>query len=222
MSKQKRAPKQYVVQDVYFQEAKKQGYRARSAFKLIEIQEQYHFIKPGMQICDIGCFPGSFIQVIARIVGPEDLIVGIDIQKTKSLGRPNVHLLQQSILEYDAVRNFCEGLGVKEFDVITSDIAPNTTGITGVDQYRSIELNFAILDFAKTFLKTGGDLLLKVLIGEDIQDLITPIKQQYTTLRRMKPKACRERSFEEYFLCEGKKEVVPVIEIPAPLESSDV
>ncbi len=81
----KRSPKQYVVQDVYFHEAKKQGYRARSAFKLLEIQEAFDIIKPGMQVCDIGCFPGSFLQVIARILGPEDPIVGIDIQKTKSL-----------------------------------------------------------------------------------------------------------------------------------------
>lgn len=88
--------------------------------------------------------------------------------------------------------------------MITSDIAPATTGMTGVDQYRSVELNLAILEVAKKFLKPGGTLILKVFVGEDIHDLIGPIKKSFKKLSRMKPKACRDRSFEEYFICQGK------------------
>ena len=89
---------------------------------------------------------------------------------------------------------------------MTSDIAPSTTGMPGgVDQYRSVELNLAIVNVADAYLKKGGNLLLKVFVGEDIQDLITPIKEKYRELKRFKPRACRDRSFEEYFVCIGKK-----------------
>ena len=92
-----------------------------------------------------------------------------------------------------------------EFDLITSDIAPATTGMTGVDQYKSVELNLAILEVAKVFLKKDATLVLKVFVGEDVNDLIKSIKQQFKKLSRFKPKACRDRSFEEYFICQGKK-----------------
>lgn len=196
---------QYVVQDKWFLEAKKQGYRARSAFKLLEIQETYDIIKPGMNILDIACAPGSFLQAISRIIKEDGMVVGVDIQKVKSLGKPNVKILQGDIFDAPKIAEFCAGLGIQQFDLVTSDIAPNTTGMKGVDQYRSIELNIAILEFADKWLKTGGNVVLKVFVGEDIQELITPIKQRYTTLRRCKPAACRDRSFEEYFVCMGKK-----------------
>jgi 23S rRNA U2552 (ribose-2'-O)-methylase RlmE/FtsJ len=91
------------------------------------------------------------------------------------------------------------------FDLMTSDIAPSTTGITGVDQYRSIELNIAVLEIADALLKKNGDLVLKVFIGEDIDELVRAIKTRFLKLSRFKPKACRDRSFEEYFICLGKK-----------------
>lgn len=132
--------------------------------------------------------------------------MGIDIQKIDpNFGFPNIHLLQESIFEYEKIRVFLESLEIGQFDLITSDIAPATTGMTGIDQYRSVELNLAILDVARVFLKPGGALVLKVFVGEDVEDLIAPIKQQYAKLSRFKPKACRDRSFEEYFVCIGKK-----------------
>ena len=101
----------------------------------------------------------------------------------------------------DEVRSFSE---FPQFDAITSDIAPSTTGMTGVDQYKSVELNLAILDVAEVFLKKWWTLILKVFVWEDILDLIHPIKEKYKKLSRFKPKACRDRSFEEYFICIGK------------------
>ena len=77
--------------------------------------------------------------------------------------------------------------------------------MTGVDQYRSVELNLAILTVAEKFLKTGGNLLLKVFVGEDVNDLVFPLKRAFKELKRTKPRACRDRSFEEYFVCLGKK-----------------
>lgn len=159
-----------------------------------------------MNVLDVASAPGSFLQVIAKIVGQQGKVVGIDIQKIDpNFGFPNIHLLQESIFEYEKIRVFLESLGIGQFDLITSDIAPPTTGMTGIDQYRSIELNLAILDVAKVFLRPGGALVMKVFVGEDIEDLIAPVKEQYAKLSRFKPKACRDRSFEEYFVCIGKK-----------------
>lgn len=222
-------PKHYQVRDPYFIKAKKLGYRARSAFKLLEIQEKYNLIKPGMNVLDVGAAPGSFLQVIAKIVGQKWKVVGIDIQKIDpNFGYGNIFLLQESIFEYEKIKNFLESINlngqwakksdnfVKEnaensdsvehqFDLITSDIAPSTTGITGLDQYKSVELNLAILEVAKIFLKKDATLILKVFVGEDVGDLIGPVKANFKKLSRFKPKACRDRSFEEYFICQWKK-----------------
>ena len=197
--------KPFIVKDPYFEKAKQLGYRARSAFKLLEIQEKFDLIHPGMCVLDVASAPGSFIQVISKIVGEAGRVIGVDIQTIKSFGQKNISFLQASIFEYEKIHAFIRERDIEKFDVITSDIAPNTTGITGVDQYRSIELNIAILDVADEFLKKWWNLVLKVFVGEDIQDLITPIKQRYSKLSRFKPHACRDRSFEEYFICQWKR-----------------
>lgn len=197
--------KPFIVKDPYFEKAKQLWYRARSAFKLLEIQEKYNLIHPGMCVLDVASAPGSFIQVISKIIGDTGRIIGVDIQSIQSFGRPNISFLKASIFDYDTVHKFIRDRDITHFDVITSDIAPNTTGMTGVDQYRSIELNIAILDVADEFLKKWGTVILKVFVWEDIQDLITPIKQKYKKLSRFKPNACRDRSFEEYFICQWKK-----------------
>jgi len=196
--------KAFVVQDKYFLEAKKLGFRARSAFKLLEIQEKFNLIKPGFNILDIGAAPGSFLQVIRKIIWETWKIVWIDIQKIAKLPFNNIFLIEESIFETEKIVAELEKIWIKQFDLITSDIAPSTTGQSGVDQYRSVELNLAILDVADIFLKKWGNLVLKVFIWEDVDDLVRPIKKRYKTLRRIKPRACRDRSFEEYFVCLGK------------------
>jgi 23S rRNA (uridine2552-2'-O)-methyltransferase len=193
------------VQDKYFHEAKRLGYRARSAFKLLEIEERYQIIKPGMKALDLASAPGSFLQVLCKKVGTEGFVVGVDIQKIVALGYPNVKTFQENVLEHDKIAACFATVGIEQFDLITSDIAPNTTGLTGVDQYRSIELNLSILEIGDRFLKKGGNTILKVFVGEDVDELVGPIKSRYAKLQRMKPKACRDRSFEEYFICLGKK-----------------
>ncbi|EKE28945.1 MAG: hypothetical protein ACD_2C00263G0011 [uncultured bacterium (gcode 4)] len=204
MSTKKRKPWSFVVQDRYFMEAKRLGYRARSAFKLLEVQEKFNIIKPGFSVLDVWAAPGSFLQVIYKIVWNDAKIVWIDIQKIEPLPYQNLTLIQESIFEYDKLKAIFEEMQLKQFDLITSDIAPSTTGQTWVDQYRSVELNLAIVDFADVFLKKWWSLLLKVFVWEDVNDLIFPIKKKYKDLKRFKPKACRDRSFEEYFVCMNK------------------
>ena len=198
--------KPFIVHDPYFEKAKKLWYRARSAFKLLEIQEKYGIIQSQMNVLDIASAPWSFLQVIAKIVWEKGKVVGIDIQKIDpNFGFPNIFLLQEDIFEFENIRRYLDTLNIGQFDLITSDIAPSTTGMTWVDQYRSVELNLAILEVAKIFLKSGGNLVLKVFVGEDVNDLVLPLKEHFKKVSRIKPKACRDRSFEEYFVCKEKK-----------------
>ncbi len=203
----KKRPDPYVMHDKYFQMAKKEGYRARSVYKLKEIQEQFELVQEGMDICDIGAAPGSFIQFMKKIIRDTGNIVGIDLKPIDKYSQSNINTLVHDIFEFETLKPRVEELigAGKQFDLITSDIAPNTTGHKDVDQYASVELNIAILGFADVFLKTGGNLLLKVFKGEDFRDLTQEIQKRYTKFTEYKPFACRDRSFEEYVICFGKK-----------------
>ena len=171
----------------------------------MEIDDQHHIIKPGMTVLDLASAPWSFLQVLARRVGPDGKVFGADIQEIKPLWKHNVFVTVGDVFQRETIDALLLKHDISHVDLITSDIAPNTTGMTGVDQYRSIELNLAILDIADTYLKPHANLLLKVFVWEDVNDLIVPIKAKYKTLKRCKPQACRDRSFEEYFLCLDKK-----------------
>ena len=151
----KKRPDPYVMHDKYFQLAKREGYRARSVYKLKEIQEQFELVTENMDICDIGAAPGSFIQFMKKIIRDTGNIVGIDLKPIDKYSQTNINTLVHDIFEFETLKPRVEELiGVgKQFDLITSDIAPNTTGHKDVDQYASVELNIAILGFADVFLK---------------------------------------------------------------------
>lgn len=199
----KKRPAPYVMHYKYFQLAKSQGYRARSVYKLKEIQEQFDIIHPDMNVCDIGAAPGSFIQYIKEILRDTGIIVGIDLKPIDKYSQSHIHTFQHDIFEYETlIPKIEEILGKnKQFDLITSDIAPNTTGRKDIDQYASVELNIEILKFADIFLERGGNLLLKVFKGEDFRDLTLEIEKRYAKFTEYKPFACRDRSFEEYVIC---------------------
>ena len=203
----KKRPAPYIMHDKYFQLAKREGYRARSVYKLKEIQENFELVVEGMDICDIGAAPWSFIQFMKKIIRDTWNIVGIDLRPIDKYSQSNINTLVHDIFEFDTLKPRVEELigAGKQFNLITSDIAPNTTGHKDVDQYASVELNIAILGFADVFLKTGGNLLLKVFKGEDFRDLTQEIQKRYTKFTEYKPFACRDRSFEEYVICFGKK-----------------
>ena len=138
-------------------------------------------------------------------MGNDGLVIGFDLTPIERFGHQNVHVFQADVREPESIAPALTSLGVTSVPVVTSDIAPATTGQSDVDQYRSIELNLAVMEFADRWLAKGGTLILKVFIGEDVGDLIRPIKDRYRQLRRVKPRACRDRSFEEYFVCLDKK-----------------
>lgn len=203
----KKKPAPFILQDDYFKKAKKEGYRARSVYKLKEIQEQFELIKPGMDVCDVWAAPWSFIQYIKNIIKDTGQIVGIDIKPIEKYTQPNINTIVHSIFEFDTLQPKVEEFiwVWNKFDLITSDIGPNTTWRKDVDQFASVELNISIIEFADHFLKKWWNLLLKVFKWEDFFLLSRVIKDHFETFTEYKPLACRDRSFEEYVICWNKK-----------------
>ncbi|MFA6296918.1 MAG: RlmE family RNA methyltransferase [Patescibacteria group bacterium] len=216
----------YQFQDYYFELAKQKGYNARSVFKLQEIQEKYRIIKPNHYILDIGCFPGSFLQILSTWVGKNGKVVGFDIKKTKDLGLENVITFVADVNDLENVREQLDNLANKQknnktrkqevvnqsnlsnksnisnqFNVIISDIAPNTSGHPEYDQYQSILLNEKVIELAKTNLKDGGNMILKIFQGSDFNEFLAKLKKSFKKVKIFKPKASRARSSEMYLLC---------------------
>ncbi len=206
-TKKQKKPAPFQLHDDYFKKAKAEWYRARSVYKLIELQDKFELIKPWMNICDVWAAPGSFIQYIKKIIKDTGQIVWIDLKPIDKYTQSNINTIVHSIFNFDTLRPKVEQFIWKsqKFDLITSDIWPNTTWRKDVDQYASVELNIAIVEFSNHFLKKWWNLLLKVFKWEDFWDLINVVKRDFEKFTEYKPKACRDRSFEEYVICYNKK-----------------
>ncbi len=192
--------KQFTPQDRYFKKAKDEGYRARSVFKLESVQNRFHIIKPGDRVLDLGAAPGSFLQYISKITGEKGIAIGIDLQEIKAMGLKNVKTFKGDIFD-DAIYG---KIGIDEFDVITSDLAPSTSGIRFLDAGRSLDLSLKVLDVAKKFLKRGGSLLIKFLPGFNEGDLLKPAGAMFKTVKKIRPEAIRKTSGESYLVCLNK------------------
>jgi 23S rRNA (uridine2552-2'-O)-methyltransferase len=191
-------PKPFQVQDKYFHLAKERGYRARSAFKLLDIQEKFQLIRRGDTVVDLGAAPGSFLQVIAELVGPNGTGVGFDLQEIAPFAEKNIHTFVQDIMEKDAIFARLEELGVKRVDTVTSDLAPKTSGIRDLDQGRSAELTDQAFFLATRLLKKGGNFVGKIFEGEEMKVLIANMKKRFRKVSVFKPPSSRDRSFETF------------------------
>ncbi len=196
----------YQFQDYYFELAKQKGFNARSVFKLQEIQEKYRIIKKNHKVLDVGCFPGSFLQILSTWVGKDGHVIGFDTKKTKDLGLSNVKTFIADVNNTEEVKKQFNNLAIKQFNVIISDIAPNTAGYVDYDQYQSILLNEKVLEIAKTNLNIGGDMILKIFQGSDLNEFLAKLKQSFKKIKIFKPKASRARSSEVYLLCYDLKQ----------------
>ena len=197
----------YIIRDEYAIKAQKAWYRARSVYKLFELQERFDLVKPDYSIIDIGAAPGSFLQALRAMVNKDNIIVWVDLKKIEPLNYPNVKTIQCSIFDYDKLVDELFPIIWEnyEFDLITSDIAPNTTWRFDIDQFASVELNIAICEFSDKFLKKWWNMILKVFKWEDFNDLVMQVKKRFEDMKTYKPMACRDSSHEEYIICLGKK-----------------
>lgn len=188
----------FKVKDHYFHKAKKENFLARSVYKLEEIDERFKILNKGDHIIDLGYHPGSWIQYTSEKIGNDGLVIGADIKEinTKLLNLKNVRLYQKDVFTIDKM----EELGVTgQFNVVLSDMAPNTTGIRKVDQDRSLNLVEMVFSLLPKFLKHDGNLVIKVFESQDAQNFLKDQKSQFKEFHYLRPKSVRSVS-KEYFV----------------------
>lgn len=189
--------------DHYTIRAKKEGYPARSVYKLEEIQQKYKIMKAGQKIIDVGASPGSWTMYALKIAQGAGLVVGADLKPMElKKNYPNFFFMQGDVFKEETV-NFLSEKG--PFDVVLSDAAPSTTGNRLIDTSRSYDLVEQVLNLGDSLLKAGGSLVVKVFQGEDHDILLERMKNTYSTVKVFKPKAVRKVSFETYFIGLNKK-----------------
>nr|WP_194304080.1 RlmE family RNA methyltransferase [Chthonobacter albigriseus] len=194
------------LNDPYVVRARKEGWRSRAAFKLIEIDEKYHLLKRGMRVVDLGAAPGGWCQVAAKKVGSTSenpLVVGIDYLEVDSI--PGVVLLQKDFLDEDAPAKLMEALGGHAPDLVVSDMAAPTTGHHKTDHLRTTYLCEVAADFACDVLKPGGAFVAKVFRGGTETSLLATLKQNFDVVTHIKPPSSRQESVEMYVCARGFK-----------------
>ncbi len=193
-------PKPYNPINAWTTKAKKEGYRARSVYKLRELDEKYHLLHPGMKVLDVGAAPGSWLQYISKKIGDKGLALGLDIQEIEPVAA-NVVTKVCDFTHTDEVEKYMKELGWSKVDLIVSDIMSNTTGIKIVDRQSSVDLSREVFEIAKKHLKHGGYLVMKVFDGEGFAELTKEFRNHFSQIKIVKPQASRARSREVYVVC---------------------
>lgn len=190
-------------QDFYFHQAKHEGYRARSVYKLQEIQQKFHILKPGIVAVDLGAAPGSWTQYLAEVLGPNGVVVSVDRTPLAKPLPPQVRDICGDIFDVteERLRDLAGGLA----DVVCSDMAPNTSGVKQVDHLRSIGLCERAMWIADRLLKPGGDFIAKMFQGGDVQSYLRDLKVRYTEVKVFKPKSSKAESKETFVIARGFK-----------------
>ena len=193
--------------DPYVERAHKDGYRARAAYKLIEMDERFHFLKNGQVVVDLGAAPGSWSQYIARAF-PKSKIFAMDLLEITPIN--NVEFYQGDFTTDDALRWLIEKLDLENaesgtVDVVLSDMAPNTVGHKKTDHLRQMVLLEYAFDFALRALKPGGTFVAKSFTGGTTNDLLKQIKEKFATVHHIKPPASRKDSVEMFIVAMGFK-----------------
>ncbi|MBK23744.1 MAG: 50S rRNA methyltransferase [Halobacteriovorax sp.] len=192
----------FKVKDHYFKKAKQENYLARSIYKLKEINEKFKIISKGMNVLDLGYFPGSWIQYTCEVIGEKGKVVGIDIKPVnkKLTGIKNVTLLESDYLDFSDWKSLVPD---GKFDVVLSDMAPNTTGIKDVDQARSLGLVEKIIYELPVFLKPNGSLVFKIFDSNDAQNEIRNLRKIFKQVKIFRPDSTRSVSKEIFVVAKN-------------------
>ena len=191
------------LNDEFVKRAQKEGYRARAAYKLIEIDDKDKLIKPGMTIVDLGSTPGSWSQVAVQRLKGQGKVIALDI--LDMTGIAGVTFIQGDFREEAVLKQLQEAINNKPVDLVIADMAPNISGVKDVDQAGATYLTELALEFSKDWLKPNGNFLVKVFIGAGFDDMVKTMRGHFDKVVTRKPKASRDRSSEVYLLGLGKK-----------------
>jgi len=189
--------------DYYYQKAKKENYRSRAAYKLIQLDERFNIFKPGDKVIELGASPGGWTQVASEMVGQTGHVIAIDIKSIEPIQGVE-------IVKGDARSEFTKSkvsaiLQNGKADIILSDMAPNISGNYNYDHARSIELAGMALEYADYFLRSGGKFVVKVFDGDLAREFFGRIESKFRIAKRFAPKATRKASSEIYMVGKGKK-----------------
>lgn len=198
----------YIPSDKWALRAREEGYVARSAYKLIDIDRRFHIFKKGYLVLDLGCAPGSWIQVAAEKIGSKGFIVGIDLEPLKIKKPQNLFFIKKDIYDQDLIFKIRK-IVKKKFDVVLSDLSPKTTGQKDIDQWKSHELALRVLDIIKTELKKGGKAVVKIFESPDTPEIIKLCKEIFKHVSLIKPEASTKGSKEAYIIGIDKKSLLP-------------
>lgn len=191
------------LNDEFVKRAQKDGYRARAAYKLIEIDDKDKLIKPGMTVVDLGSTPGSWSQVVVQRLKGQGRIIALDILDMNPIA--GVEFIQGDFREESVLRQLEASLNNKQVDLVIADMAPNISGVKDADQAGAAYLTELALEFSRDWLKPHGNFLVKVFIGSGFEELVKQMRMQFDKVVTRKPKASRDRSSEVYLLGLGHK-----------------
>jgi 23S rRNA (uridine2552-2'-O)-methyltransferase len=184
--------------DQYRRLAKDQGYRARSAYKLLQMNRSYNIIKKGDKVVDLECAPGRWLQVAVKEVRSSGKVIGIDLKPVTPIA--DAIILQGSIEDPNMLSKISEILGCKA-DVVLSDLAPNVSGVWDIDHARQISLSTIALRFAQYVLRIGGSSVFKVFEGDMLEEFRSELRKSFGKVLLNKPSASRQESSELYIVC---------------------
>lgn len=205
------------LHDHWFQEAKREGYRSRAVYKLREIDEKRNLLGRGDAVLDCGCAPGSWMQYAAKKIGDRGVVVGIDLLAVNTMAEPNIHVMEGDLHVVDDPALLALG-GLPadgRFNVVLSDMAPNTTGHRYTDHHRSIALCDLVLQRSASLLGEGGHLVMKVFEGSEYVDLVKRTGGCFSDVRPMRPTASRSESREMFIVAMNRLPETDLV-VPPP------
>ena len=193
----------YERRDAWHARAKREGFRSRAAFKLEELQRRARFLRRGQRVVELGCWPGGWLQVLAREVGARGRVVGVDVVELAPLtGTAQVAFVRGDFCERAVLARVREALGGAAH-ALTSDAAPKLTGVRATDRAREEALLAGVTAAVPALLAPGGALLVKLLDGPEAQTFVTRTRKNFQTTRTLRPQATRKGSTERYLLAQG-------------------
>ena len=192
----------YRPQDGFFRKAKREGYRSRAAYKLLEINRRLRLIRAGSAVVDLGAAPGGWLQVASEFAGPRGKVVGFDLQPIRPLTGGNVAAFELDVLAEDAAERIGALLGGLA-DCVLSDMAPRLSGVRDADEGRALELARKAWEVARAVLKPRGAFLFKTFTGADLPALLEELSSDFPVVRRVRSAATRKGSSEIYVTAQG-------------------
>jgi 23S rRNA (uridine2552-2'-O)-methyltransferase len=186
----------------YYRKAKKEKFRSRASYKLLQAVNKHNFIKPGDVVVDLGAAPGGWTQAAKKLVEDTGFVLAVDLKQIEPFNEPNVHTIVGDVTEQQTIQNILDVLP-RSADVVVSDVAPNVSGIWELDHARQIDLASQSLRIATIILRSGGNFFVKAFQGDMLNRFVDDVRHHFSFVKLVKPKASRSKSAELYVLAKN-------------------